>query len=441
MDVKHNKAKGGFFMTETRYIIDDSERLLFKVNRTVFTDPKILDGEHEKIFNKCWIYVGHDSEIANPNDFLTRKVAGRPILFCRDGNREVRAFLNTCPHRGAVVCRERKGSSKTFRCFYHAWTFQNNGDIISIPGEDAYGSHFDKRKMHLHQVSRLEQYRGFYFLNFDKDAISLFEYLADAKEYLDLIADQSPTGQMGIIKGTQEYDMKANWKLLVENSFDDYHVLPTHITYMEYLKDSGVEINLPKGLLMPAHGIGKPLGNGHAVIDNKTYRGRPIANWMPMYGDEAKEEIDQIRAELVQRLGEERAYRIAQTNRNLVIFPNLVINDGSSITVRTFFPETNKLMHVTAWALGPKEETQSARARRLDSFLTFYGPGGFATPDDVEALEVAQQGYEAWNEVKWSDVSRGMHKEQQLNTDEIHLRTFWRRWNELITGQVAADTK
>ncbi|GAB7389149.1 aromatic-ring-hydroxylating dioxygenase subunit alpha [Bacillaceae bacterium] len=423
-------------MDEKHYIIDDPERHLFKVNRRVFTDPQILEKEREAIFDKCWIYVGHASEIAKPNDFLTRNVAGRPILFTRDGSGKVHAFLNTCPHRGALVCRERKGSSKTFRCFYHAWTFQNNGELISIPGEDSYSPYFDKSKMNLYEVPRLEEYRGFYFLNFDKDAIPLDDYLAGAKEYLDLIVDQSPSGQMEIIKGTQEYDMKANWKLLVENSFDDYHVLPTHITYMEYLKDSGVDVSLPKGLLMPAHGIGKPLGNGHAVIDNETYRGRPIANWMPMYGEEAKEEIEKIYQELIQRLGKERAYRVAKTNRNLVIFPNLVINDGSSITVRTFFPVAHNRMKVTAWALGPKEETASARARRLDSFLTFYGPGGFATPDDVEALEVAQQGYEAWQEVRWNDLSRGMHKAEQLNTDEIHLRTFWRRWNELMTGKV-----
>lgn len=423
-----------------RFIIDDPERLLFKVSRSVFTRPELLEKEKEIIFNKCWIYVGHESEVTKKGDFVTRNVAGRPIIFNRDSSGQVHAFLNTCSHRGAIVCREREGNCKTFRCFYHAWTFSNKGDNVAIPGEDSYPPGWDKSHMGLHNVPRLESYRGFYFLNFDKHAISLDEYLAGAKEYLDLIADQSEIGEMEIIQGTQEYDMKANWKLLVENSFDDYHVVPTHITYLDYLKDSGVEIALPKGLLMPAHGIGKPLGNGHAVIDNKTYRGRPVARWMPIYGDDAKPVIEEKRKELVQRLGEEKGMRIAETNRNLVIFPNLVINDGSSITVRTFFPVSHNQMKVTAWALGPKEEGPVARRVRLDSYLTFYGPGGFATPDDVEALEVAQQGYETYQEVEWSDISRGLHKEEQLNTDEIHLRTFWRRWNELMTGETTLGT-
>jgi p-cumate 2,3-dioxygenase alpha subunit len=420
-----------------KYIIDDSERKLFKVNRCVFTEPEILKEEYEKIFNKCWLYVGHESEIPNNNDFVTRMVGGRPIIFNRDNNGEVHIFMNTCTHRGALVCRERQGNSKTFRCFYHAWTFDSHGNLVNMPGDDAYGEAFDKKKMCLRQAPKFDHYRGFYFLNFDRDAMPLEDYLAGAKEYLDIIVDQSPTGELEIISGTQEYDMESNWKLLAENSFDDYHVVPTHITYLEYIKDHGVDVSLPKGLLMPKHGIGKSLGNGHAVIDNHTYRGRPIANWMPMYGEEAKEEIEQIYQELIARLGEERAYRAAKTNRNLVIFPNLVINDGSSVTVRTFFPIDHKSMRVTAWAIGPKGESESARARRLDSFLTFYGPGGFATPDDVEALDVAQKGYQTYREVVWNDVSRGYGKAEQLNTDEVHLRTFWRRWNELMTGEKA----
>jgi p-cumate 2,3-dioxygenase subunit alpha len=161
-----------------------------------------------------------------------------------------------------------------------------------------------------------------------------------------------------------------------------------------------------------------------------------VARWIPIYGEPAKPEIEHLRAELVARLGEARAARVADTNRNLVIFPNLVINDGSSVTVRTFYPVSSELMRVRAWALGPKDETPAARAVRLDSFLTFYGPGGFATPDDVEALEAVQAGIGAtWREVPWSVMTRGIAKTgEQLNTDELHLRAFWKQWDRLMGG-------
>ncbi|MCU1464056.1 MAG: p-cumate dioxygenase, partial [Acidimicrobiales bacterium] len=74
---------------------------------------------------------------------------------------------------------------------------------------------------------------------------------------------------------------------------------------------------------------------------------------------------------------------------------------------------------------------------RLDNFLTFLGPGGFATPDDVEALESCQQGFAA-TEVEWSDISRGMNLEEPRPLDELQMRTWWRRWRELMTGRVPA---
>ncbi|MBT5047919.1 MAG: Rieske 2Fe-2S domain-containing protein [Rhodospirillaceae bacterium] len=407
----------------------------FRLNRRTLADPAVLEAERSAIFDKSWIYCGHESEIREPGDFQSRNVGGRPVIFARDSNGGIRVFLNACMHRGAQVCREPCGNTRRFNCFYHGWSYDRDGKLVGVPGEDSYPPGFDKADFSLAEAPRAEGYKGFWFISFNPDVAVLDDYLAGAKEYINLIVDQSPSGTMEVVEGTQEYDIRANWKLLVENSFDDYHLLTTHKTWLDYMKDSGVNVEPPagQGLLLPSRGIGKGLGNGHAVIDNINFRGRPVARWISIYGEDAKGEINDIRAELVERLGEKRAARVADTNRNLVIFPNLVINDGSSITIRAFWPEEVDRMRVTAWALGPAEESENARARRLDSFLTFYGPGGFATPDDVEALESVQAGLATWRETEWSVMSRGMNKTgDQLNTDEEHLRAFWRRWNELM---------
>jgi len=416
------------------YIIDDSVKNRFLLDREALVSQSVLADERTKIFSKCWIYVGHASELKKPNDFVTRKVAGRPVIFLRDMRGDIRCHLNTCRHRGAIVCTEPSGSRRSFRCLYHGWTYRNDGVLAGVPGADAYRGEFDKSELGLRHPARFESYRDFWFLNLDPGAVPLREYLGRAADYIDLVLDQSPSGRMEIVAGAQEYDVAANWKLMVENSVDDYHLPTTHSTWLNYMSNSGVKIERPKeGHVLPTHGIAVDLGNGHFTTDNINFRGRPVAAWIPIYGEEAKPEIAAIRAELVERLGEARAKRVADTNRNLVIFPNLVINDGSSVTVRTFFPEGVNKMHVTAWALGPVEESEAARARRLDAFLTFYGPGGFATPDDVEALELVQQGLANWQDDRWSEMSRGMGKEdEQLNSDEHHLRIFWRRWNQLM---------
>jgi p-cumate 2,3-dioxygenase subunit alpha len=419
-----------------RYVQEDPASFTFRIRREALVSPEVLERERRAVFDRCWIYVGHGSEIATAGDYKSRQVAGRPLIFCRDEQGDVRALLNSCRHRGALVCTQPEGNAKRFFCLYHGWTYGNDGSLRSVPGEEAYGPHFDKGQLGLVPVPRLDSYGDFWFVNFDRDAIDLVDYLAGATEYIDLVTDQSPSGRMQIVAGSQEYDIRANWKLLAENSVDDYHLPTAHATWLAYMRNSGVDVRPAKeaGALLPAKGIGKDLGNGHLVIDNPNYRGRPVAAWISIYGEEAKPDIAAIRAELVARLGEVRAARVADTNRNLVVFPNLVINDGSSVTVRAFFPEAPDLMHVTAWALGPVEETAEQRARRLDAFLTFYGPGGFATPDDIAALELLQRGYRTWREVQWNDLSRGMGKDEgdQLNTDEGHIRVFWRRWSQLM---------
>jgi p-cumate 2,3-dioxygenase subunit alpha len=424
-------------MSARSYVIDDRERKTFLLDREVLVSDDILRKEMSHIFGRCWIYVGHASELKKPGDFRSRKVAGRPVIFCRDQKGVVHCLFNTCRHRGAIVCTEREGNRRRFQCIYHGWTYNNDGALVGVPGDDAYAESFAKSSFGLRPPARFEEYRGFWFMNLNADAPSLIDYLAGATDYIDLVIDQSPSGQMEIIAGVQEYDVAANWKLMVENSVDDYHLPSTHSTWLNFMANSGVKLEPPKvGMVLPTKGLAVELGNGHFTTDNINFRGRPVAKWIPLYGAAAKAEIDGIRNELVARLGAERAARVADTNRNLVIFPNLVINDGSSVTVRTFYPQGPDKMHVTAWALGPVEEGESARARRLDAFLTFYGPGGFATPDDVEALELVQQGLANWAEDRWSEMSRGMGKNgEQLNSDEHHLRIFWRRWNELMEAE------
>ena len=127
---------------------------------------------------------------------------------------------------------------------------------------------------------------------------------------------------------------------------------------------------------------------------------------------------------------------MAELSRNLFIYPNLVINDIMAVVVRTFMPTSPTSMTVDAWELAARSELPSVRARRLDSFLTFLGPGGFATPDDIEALESCQRGF-ASGGVEWSDISRGMHRAPHTN-DEEQMRAFWRRWAEQVAGAGAA---
>jgi p-cumate 2,3-dioxygenase alpha subunit len=410
-------------------VIDDKERGVFRVHRASMTSEDILAMEHERIFDQCWLYLGHESELVDPGDYRRRVVNGRSIIFVRSGDGVIRAFHNTCPHRGAIVCRQDAGTAKAFQCFYHAWTFNNQGDLVGIPGKEAYSdSCFENSERSLRPVAKLDSYQDFYFLSFSEDVPSLEDFLAGSREFIDLMVAQSPSGKLRIVGGSHKYSMRANWKLLVENSVDGYHGMPTHQTYFDYVIGAGGLGDGGKKL----HGRGYSLGNGHAVIEYWSPWGRPVARWAPQMGEAAKPDIEQTKQDLIERHGRDRAERISEWNRNMTIFPNLVINDIMATTVRTFQPVGPGMMEIDAWALAPVEENGDRLETRLQNFLEFLGPGGFATPDDVEALESCQIGFNAGGE-QYNDISRGMLRDARMD-DELQMRTFWREWLARIAG-------
>jgi p-cumate 2,3-dioxygenase subunit alpha len=415
----------------TGLVLEDRERHQFRVNRRAFVDEAILEEERRRIFDRCWLYVGHGSEIPQNGDFVTRSVGGRELVFNRDRGGAVHAFLNSCPHRGATLVREARGNAISFQCFYHGWAFNVNGRFASRYAEGNYGEgHYSGGCADLVATPRLEHYRDFYFINFDRDAVGLAEYLAGAKAYIDLVADQGEVG-MEIVGGGQSYFIDANWKLLAENSVDGFHGLPTHSTYFDYLQNVG-DIKMGDAGNRFRGGM-VDLGNGHAVIEYPSPWGRPVARWTSAWGEDKREMIEQGRARLVAAFGEERGLRMAELSRNMIIFPNLVINDIMAITVRTFFPLAADKMAVSAWALGVKDEDERLRALRLFNFLEFLGPGGLATPDDVEALESCQRGYRNLREAAWNDISKGMPRGADARTDdEEQMRCFWREWDRRI---------
>jgi p-cumate 2,3-dioxygenase subunit alpha len=276
-----------------RYIIDDQTAGLFRVNRRAFIDPECFEQERQRIFDKCWLYVGHESEVPHSGDYRSRTVAGRPLILVRSDDGVIRVLLNTCTHRGSLVCRQKSGNAKTFQCPYHAWTYNSRGQLVGVPGEDSYSDAFNRAELALAAPPNVDNYRGFIFACFDRSELSLYDYLAGAREYLDLVADQSELG-MKIVAGQQSYSARANWKLLVENSYDGYHGLPTHQRYFSFLSDIGVDVRGRDPTSAPQQKA-MDLGNGHAVVEYQSAWGRPIAHWVPPFGEHRRAHFEDLR--------------------------------------------------------------------------------------------------------------------------------------------------
>ena len=222
--------------------------------------------------------------------FPSRKVAGRPVIFCRDQRATSTACSTPAAIAARIVCTEREGNRAALSVHLSRLDLRNDGRLRGcratkpMPRASTRSRSGCKRPARFEDLSRLlvhEPRRG---------RAALRDYLAGAKDYIDLVIDQSPSGRDGDRAGVQEYDVAANWKLMVENSVDDYHLPSTHSTWLNFMANSGVKIEPPKeaGMVLPTKGYAVDLGNGHFTTDNVNFRGRPVAKWIPLYGEAQK---------------------------------------------------------------------------------------------------------------------------------------------------------
>src|SRR3546814_8160588 len=109
----------------------------------------------EKIWYRTWVYVGHESEVPEKNDYVTKSMGPTPIIMVRDREGDIRLLLNKCPHRGNQLCAYKEGNSKAFVCPYHAWTFSNTGDLMGYALPDGYEGISKRSEEHTSELQSL----------------------------------------------------------------------------------------------------------------------------------------------------------------------------------------------------------------------------------------------------------------------------------------------
>jgi len=184
-----------------------------------YTSPEFYEREVERIFMRVWNFIGRAEHIPNPGDYFTLEFAGVPIIVVRDDAGRLRAFVNSCRHRGTILV-EGEGNCRAFRCPYHSWVYALDGELLNAP-EMQKTSNFDCGDYPLVAI-RLETWAGFVFINFDDNAEPLLAYLGDFTENLaghaaDLVCVRRKV-----------YELKCNWKLFAENAKEAYHIATVH---------------------------------------------------------------------------------------------------------------------------------------------------------------------------------------------------------------------
>ena len=196
-----------------------------------YIDPEVYEQEKEKIFGRSWFFVGHESKIAKPGDYLAVDFADEGIFLVRGRDGVVRGFYNVCQHRAHRLVEGAGNVKVTLTCPYHAWAYDFEGALRTARGcQNVDG--FDKGEFGLKTV-RVEIMLGLMFVNLDKDAPAFAEQYAGLEE--DILRWMPRAGQLSFA-ARKNYELKANWKVVIDNFQECYHCEPAHPAFVDMVK-------------------------------------------------------------------------------------------------------------------------------------------------------------------------------------------------------------
>ncbi|HEY7982929.1 MAG TPA: aromatic ring-hydroxylating dioxygenase subunit alpha [Ktedonobacterales bacterium] len=193
---------------------------------TWYTDPKYFALERTRIFQRTWQYVGLTEQLARPGDFITCRVGEVPLVVVRDAAGTLRAFINVCRHRGSELVLEGCGNRKTLQCHYHAWTYNLDGTLRAAPGEKGEAA-FDRHDYPL-LAAQVATWGPFIFVNPDPAAAPLADTLGALPT---LVAATGARLDAVKRRVRREFEIAANWKVVVDNYLECYHCPVAHPSF------------------------------------------------------------------------------------------------------------------------------------------------------------------------------------------------------------------
>jgi PAH dioxygenase large subunit len=352
------------------------------VSRRIFADPEVFALEQERIFGRAWFFIGHESEIPRPGDVITRQCGIDPVLLLRDEQGVVRAFLNSCRHRGMRLCRTDRDNVRLFRCPYHGWSYSTNGALLAAAGEHHYGAgELDRDALGLIPVARLGTYHGLVFGTWDPNAPSLDEWLGDMRWYMDIIFGR--TGEIEFVGVPQIWEVDCSWKFATDNFTDNFHVFYSHQSLVEL----GM---LPTDPDFACHGNMVTCGHGHnlhfvqgAPEDAYQGLGLPKELW-PRFA----KHLTPSQAKIAQMHG----YSAGTMWPNFHWLQLVTAGDTEAppigiLNLRLEIPITATRTRMFSWFAIDKDASPEYRKLSYETYVRTFGPGGIFDQDDMENWE------------------------------------------------------
>ena len=409
-------------------------------HRSIFWDEAIYEQELKHIFARAWLFLTHESLIPNPGDYNTTRMGEDNVIVIRQDDGSIRAFINSCRHRGNTVCHADAGNTQRFTCTYHGWAYDRTGALVGVPLEkESWFGTLDKARWGLRPVAQVASYKGLVFGTFDAGAPPLEDYLGDMRWYVDSFLDVP--GGIELIGPPMKSILNCNWKTPTENfGGDDYHFGWTHAAGVAVIGGplQGLSGNVP---LPPEVGfqVGSKYGHCFGFIEQAAAGLQMLDEWRAEYAKwlAARTPVMQ------ERVGALRA-RLYNGHWNASFFPNCSFLYGTS-TFKVWQPRGPRQLEVYTWTLVEKDMPQELKDVLHRSNIAAFGTAGMLESDDGENFEECTQtnrGYVTRQDYYYTGMGVGHEGPRpdmpgvvsEVLMAETGIRNFYRTWARMMRG-------
>ena len=367
------------------------------LDNRIYTDPDVFATEMRTVLSRAWRFVCHASELPEAYDYRLIHIAGHELALVRGGDRQLRAFYNSCAHRGARVLRKPCGRLEQGRmtCFYHLWSYDETGRCVNISKPSGYqGANVTKEYTGLKPV-RVETLFDLVFVCLDEDVCSLTDYLGESVTE----AVRTPFGLADMeVFHLHRTEIQANWKLFVETNYEGYHEL-LHLLN----RTTGVAQERYQARQWTCH------PRGHVSFDHASIS----------YGNL---NYEQRTADMMPGM---------QPNGHVVInlFPDMLLNCRSTVArIDSIIPLSPTRTLLECRGLGLASDTAEVRAMRVRHHNQVWGPTGINLAEDIWAVQAQMCNMENGSS-RYSIIAR----EEDGPMSDSSLRNFYAEWSR-VTG-------
>ena len=402
---------------------------LTEVPYSLYDDDEIYQRERERLFmGPTWNVLGLECEVPNPGDYKTTFVGDVPVVLVRGKDGSLKGFENRCAHRGALLCLERFGNARAFTCVYHAWSYNEDGDLTGVAfqnGVNGEGGMPDDFKREEHGLQRLyiATLAGLVFGSFDAKVPPLEDYLGpDIVSRIHRVLPR-PLKVLGHYTQT----MRNNWKLYFENVKDPYHASILHLFFTTFRLN---RLSQKGGIIVDESG-------GHHVsysmLDKTANNPKDDSGDGDYDNAKLRADTDEFGLKAPALLGGRDEFDDGITLQILTVFPGLVLQQvRNSLVVRQIVPRGVDRTDIVWTNYGFEDDDDELADLRLLQ-ANFIGPAGYISMEDGAVGAMIQRALPGTGgETSVVKMGGDGAASQESRATETSIRGFWKAYRKIM---------